>query len=44
MIFLFSNLDEEYKVNKTRLKEVIERSVPSHIYIMVSVTLTIEKP
>ncbi|XP_001606110.2 trafficking protein particle complex subunit 11 [Nasonia vitripennis] len=26
--------DEEYKLNKTRLKEVIERSIPSHIYIM----------
>ncbi|XP_058808677.1 trafficking protein particle complex subunit 11 [Phymastichus coffea] len=26
--------DEEYKLNKTRLQEVIERSIPSHIYIM----------
>ncbi|XP_014211822.1 trafficking protein particle complex subunit 11 isoform X2 [Copidosoma floridanum] len=26
--------DEEYKLNKTRLAEVLERSIPSHIYIM----------
>ncbi|KAJ8683030.1 hypothetical protein QAD02_018822 [Eretmocerus hayati] len=26
--------DEEDKVNKTRLAEVLERSIPSHIYIM----------
>ncbi|XP_076160826.1 trafficking protein particle complex subunit 11 gry isoform X2 [Ptiloglossa arizonensis] len=26
--------DEEYKVSKTRLLEVIERSLPSHIYIL----------
>lgn len=29
-------VDEEYKVSKTRLLEVIERSLPSHIYILVS--------
>ncbi|XP_011496669.1 PREDICTED: trafficking protein particle complex subunit 11 [Ceratosolen solmsi marchali] len=26
--------DEEYKLNKTRLAEVIERSIPRHVYIM----------
>ncbi|XP_014236114.1 trafficking protein particle complex subunit 11 [Trichogramma pretiosum] len=26
--------DEEYKLNQGRLKEVIERSIPSHIYIL----------
>lgn len=32
--------DEEYKLNKTRLTEVIERSIPSHIYIMVNIFYT----
>lgn len=31
-----SRADEEYKLSKSRLPEVIERSIPSHIYILVS--------
>ncbi|XP_076654121.1 trafficking protein particle complex subunit 11 gry isoform X2 [Halictus rubicundus] len=34
--------DEEYKVSKTRISEVIERSIPSHIYILPT-TQTIEE-
>lgn len=29
--------DEEYKLNKVRLSEVVERSIPSHVYIFVSI-------
>lgn len=30
------NTDEEHKLGKGRLSEVVERSLPSHIYILVS--------
>jgi len=28
--------DEEHKLGKERLSEMVERSLPSHIYILVS--------
>lgn len=36
-LFLFISLtDEEHKLGKGRLSEIVERSLPSHIYILVS--------
>ncbi|XP_076289261.1 trafficking protein particle complex subunit 11 gry isoform X2 [Lasioglossum baleicum] len=34
--------DEEYKVSKARISEVIERSIPSHIYILPTIQTTEE--
>jgi len=31
--------DEEHKLGKERLSEMIERSLPSHIYILVRITI-----
>lgn len=33
---------DEYKLSKTRLLEVVERSIPSHIYILVSIIILLK--
>lgn len=33
-------IDEEHKLNKAQLSEIVERSIPSHIYILVSILIS----
>lgn len=35
------HVDEEHKLSKARLSELVERSIPSHIYILVSIVVTL---
>lgn len=35
------HVDEEHKLSKVQLSELVERSIPSHIYILVSIVVTL---